>query len=217
MTTARKNQAKFVLLTLEKTFPDAKIELDYRKTDPWQLLVVVALSAQTTDKKVNQISPQLFAHFKTVKDFAKADPKDIEPYIKSIGLYRNKAKNLVLAAKKVVEDFHGHVPREREQLETIAGVGKKTSAVIVANAFGIPAIAVDTHVARVSFRLGLTTEHDPAKIEADLTALFPRDQLIKAHHQLIFLGRYICIARKPKCSTCPLEKRCPKLGVTVSQ
>jgi endonuclease III len=211
------NLANFALRNLGKTFPDAAIELNYRKDDPWQLLVVVALSAQTTDKKVNEISPKLFERFKAVEDFANADPKDIEPFIKSIGLYRNKAKNLVLAAKKVVEQFHGHVPRDRQSLETIAGVGRKTSAVIVANAFKTPAIAVDTHVARVSFRLGLTKNRDPNKIEADLTRLFAAKDLISAHHTFIFHGRRICLAKKPKCSICPLQTRCPRLGVTVSQ
>ena len=215
--TKTKNLANFVLRTLEKTFPDAKIELNFRYNDPWQLLVVVALSAQTTDKKVNEISPKLFERFKTVEDFACAEAKDVEPYLKSIGLFRNKAKNLVLAAKKVVEQFHGQVPRERRLLETIAGVGQKTSAVIVANAFGIPAIAVDTHVARVAFRLGLTDKHDPPKIEDELTKLFAQNQLISAHHTFIFHGRRICLAKKPKCSICPLEKRCPKNGVITSQ
>ncbi len=212
--TKLKNFANFVLQRLEETFPDATIELDYHKNDPWQLLVVVALSAQTTDKKVNEISPRLFARFKTVHDFATATPEDIEPYIKSIGLFRNKAKNLVAAALKVVHDFKGKVPKTREQLETIAGVGRKTSAVIVANAFGTPAIAVDTHVARVSFRLGLTGEHDPVKIEKDLTALFPPEKLLKAHHAIIFHGRRICHAKKPHCSMCPLAGRCPRHGVT---
>lgn len=211
-----KSMAHFVLHELKKTFPDAKIELNFCENDPWQLLVVVALSAQTTDKKVNEISPALFARFKTTKDFANANPEDIEPYIKSIGLYRNKAKNLVLAAQKIIKDFDGRVPHERALLETIAGVGRKTSAVIVAHAFGEPAIAVDTHVARVSFRLGLTSNHDPNKIEADLTGLFSREQLIHAHHALIFHGRRICNAKKPRCSMCPLSERCPKISVVTT-
>jgi endonuclease-3 len=215
--TKLKNLANFVLHTLERTFPEARIELCYRKNDPWQLLVVVALSAQTTDRKVNEISPELFERFASVEDFAHANPQDIEPYLKSIGLFRTKAKNLVLAARKVVDEFHGHIPRERKLLETIAGVGRKTSAVIVANAFGIPAIAVDTHVARVAFRLGLTDKHDPDKIERDLTNLFASHQLISAHHTFIFHGRRICLAKKPKCSICPLASRCPKNGVVVSQ
>src|SRR5271170_4091719 len=124
---SKKALAAWVLKRLIKTFPNAKIELNFKKNDPWSLLVVVALSAQTTDKKVNEISGPLFERFKTVKDFAKASPKEIEPYIKSIGLYHNKAKNLVLAAQKIMTDFNGKVPKTREALETLAGVGKKTS------------------------------------------------------------------------------------------
>ena len=213
----KKTLANYVLTELRKTFPQAQIELDYQKDDPWQLLVVVALSAQTTDKKVNAISPALFEHFKTVNDFARAKPADIEPYIKSIGLYRNKARNLVLAAQKIVSEFDGKVPKTRKSLETLAGVGKKTSAVIVANAFNVPAIAVDTHVARVSRRLGLTDQTDPNKIEDELTALFKKKDLIDAHHTLILHGRRICIAKKPHCSICPLNKKCPRIGVTSWQ
>jgi endonuclease-3 len=213
----KKAFADYVLTQLTKTFPHADIELKYKKNDPWQLLVVVALSAQTADKKVNLISPALFARFRSVQDFAHATPKEIEPYIKSIGLYHNKARNLVLAAQKIVSDFAGKVPKTRELLETLPGVGKKTSAVIVANAFNIPAIAVDTHVARVSQRLGLTTHTDPHKIEEELTALFHQKDLLLAHHVMIFHGRRICIAKKPRCSICPLYKTCPKKGVTVWQ
>lgn len=211
----KKAVAALVLALLKKTYPDAQIELNYDQSDPWQLLVVVALSAQTTDKKVNEISKALFDRFKTVFDFASATPNEIEPYIKSIGLYRNKAKNLVLAAQKVVADFGGQIPKRRDELETLAGVGKKTSAVIVANAFNIQALAVDTHVARVSRRLGLTKESDPNKIELELTELFGKDSLLEAHHTLIFHGRRICLARKPKCSLCTLQTLCPKIGVTA--
>lgn len=199
------------------SYPDAHIELDYKRADPWQLLVVVSLSAQSTDKKVNQISPALFQHFKTVQTFAKAEPEDIEPFIKMLGLYRNKAKHLVLAAKKIVEQFGGEVPKSRADLETIAGVGKKTAAVIVANAFGEPAIAVDTHVSRISQRLGLTKEKDPDKIERALMELFPKNLWLKAHHAMIFHGRRVCFAPKPFCSQCPLSELCPRIGVTSWQ
>lgn len=213
----KKSFAQYVIAILKKTYPQAQIELSYDKSDPWQLLVVVALSAQTTDKKVNEISPALFNRFKTVTDFANASPQEIEPYIKSIGLYRNKAKNLKLAALKVLNDFNGHIPKTRAELETLAGVGKKTSAVIVSNAFNIPALAVDTHVARVSFRLGLTELSDPLKIELELSDLFGQDLLLDAHHTLIFHGRRICLAKKPKCTLCPLLDRCPKVGVMTYQ
>lgn len=213
----KKTLANYILKRLKAAFPNAQIELSYDKSDPWQLLAVVALSAQSTDKQVNIISPALFARFKTVHDFAIAKPSDIEPYIKSLGLYRNKARNLVLAAQKIIEEFGGEVPRDREALETLAGVGKKTSAVIVANAFNEPAIAVDTHVSRVARRLGLTKQTDPNKIEAELSLLFPKKELLVAHHTLILHGRRICFAKKPHCSICPLNNKCPRIGVSVWQ
>lgn len=212
-----KAKARAILEKLEIIYPDAHIELDYNKDDPWQLLAVVSLSAQTTDKKVNTVSPALFDRFKNVYDFAHAKPYEVEPYIKTLGLYRNKAKNLILAAQKIVEQFHGQVPKDRKDLEELAGVGAKTSAVIVSNAFDEPAIAVDTHVARVSYRLGLTKNTNPAKIEADLMKLFPKKDYLKVHSTLIFHGRRICFARKPFCSTCPVNESCPRYGVTVWQ
>lgn len=217
MTSELKKKAQYFLTTLMKSYPNAKTELDYDKKDPWQLLVVVALSAQTTDKAVNLIAPALFKRFKHVEDFAQAQPKDIEPYIKTLGLFRNKAKNLCLAAQKITHDFGGKVPHDRKLLESLAGVGQKTSAVIVANAFNIQAIAVDTHVARVAFRLGLTKSHNPAHIEAELTELFPKNMLSIAHITLIFHGRRVCVAKKPHCSKCPVQDACPKKGVSVWQ
>jgi endonuclease-3 len=212
----KKSLAKFVIKTLTKTYPNAKIELTYQKDDVWQLLVVVILSAQTTDKKVNEISPQFFKHFKTVYDIAKAEPFMIEPYIKSIGLYKNKAKHLVLAAQKIISDFYGEVPRTRAELETLPGVGQKTSAVVVANAFNEPAIAVDTHVARIARRLGLTKETNANKIETELMEIIDRKKWILAHHTFIFHGRRICFAKKPHCSICPLNKKCPQVGVKAN-
>lgn len=214
--TTLKEKAEYFLKKLVKAYPDATIELDYKKNDPWQLLVVVSLSAQSTDKKVNEISPALFKKFGSIEAFAKAKPETIEPYIKHLGLYRNKAKNLVLAAQKIIADFSGHVPKSREELLTLAGVGKKTSAVIAANAFGTPALAVDTHVARVTRRLGLTKEIDPNKIESALTKLWSKSELLKAHHTLILHGRRICVARRPKCEICPVNDVCPKIGVVHS-
>jgi endonuclease-3 len=211
----KKSRAQDFLDQLVKAYPDAQIELDYKKNDPWQLLVVVSLSAQTTDKKVNEISPALFKKFKNIKAFADASPEEVEPYIKTLGLYRNKAKHLVLAAQKILMDFAGKVPSDRARLESLAGVGKKTAAVVVANAFHQPAIAVDTHVARVARRLGLTTAVNPDKIEAELTCLWPGPMLLKAHHTLIIHGRVTCIARKPKCNVCPVTSTCPRVGVTV--
>lgn len=194
-------------------FPEAQIELCFDKKDPWQLLVAVALSAQTTDKAVNKVTPSLFETYPSVQDFALATPQEIEPFVKTLGFFHNKAKNLVLAARKIVQDFEGKIPKERALLESIPGVGPKSAAVIIANAFGVPAIAVDTHVGRVARRLGLTKHTDPSKVEADLTRLFPKKRLLEAHHAFIFHGRRICHARKPNCLECPVFKKCPQIGI----
>lgn len=194
-------------------FPDAEIELCFAAGDVWQLLVAVSLSAQTTDKKVNEATAGLFKAFPKMADFAVAEPEDVMPYIKTLGFFRNKAKNAVMAARMIIEDFDGVIPSDRKLLESIPGVGPKTAAVIIANAFGQQAIAVDTHVGRIARRLGLTKEMDPNKVERDLTRLFPTDRLLDAHHALIWHGRRICHARKPICSICPVSKVCPKIGV----
>ena len=194
MATARQRErALRILDALVARFPDARCELDHRS--PWELLVAVVLSAQATDVSVNKVTPALFARFPTVQDFAVVTPDVVEPFIKSIGLFRNKAKNIVAAARLVVERHGGVVPSQREQLEDLPGVGKKSAAVLIANCFGVPAIAVDTHVGRVSRRLGLTKQTDPDKVETELTALWPTDRLLQAHHTLIFQGRRLCDAR----------------------
>lgn len=212
----KKQEAIRILDALTQRFPGAKIELHYHVEDPWTLLVAVSLSAQTTDVAVNKVTPQLFERFPNVQVFAKAKSEEIEPYIQTLGFFRNKAKNLVKAAQVVVERFQGQIPKAREDLETIPGVGTKSAAVIIANAFGVPAIAVDTHVMRVSKRLGLTKHTDPSKIEKDLTHLLPLDRLIDAHHTFIWHGRRICFARKPLCSECPVNDQCPRIGVKIS-
>lgn len=213
MAKSLKQNALYFLDKISAHYPDAKIELCFDETDPWQLLVAVCLSAQTTDVAVNKVTPALFKRFKNVYDFAKAQAEDVEPYIKSLGFFRNKAKNLVAAARMVVENYGGQVPAVRQELEKIPGVGPKSAAVIVANVFGEPAIAVDTHVGRIARRLGLTKNTDPNKVEADLTNLFPKERLLEAHHALIWHGRRICFARKPKCDICPVNDRCPRIGV----
>jgi endonuclease III len=213
-TAAQRTRALRILDGLVARFPDAHCELDH--DGPWQLLVAVVLSAQATDVSVNKVTPALFAAFPTPQAFAVVEPAAVEPFIKSIGLYRNKAKNIVAAARRVVDDFGGVVPSAREDLESLPGVGSKSAAVIIANCFGVPAIAVDTHVGRVSRRLGLTKQTDPDRVEAELTALWPRDRLLQAHHTLIFQGRRICDARKPRCSECPVERDCKKVDVDVS-
>jgi len=215
--TTKKQQknAVYFLDQISHRFPDAKIELKYDEKDPWQLLVAVVLSAQSTDVGVNKVTPRLFARFKNVQAFAKAESGQVEPFIQSLGFFRNKAKSLVAAARKVVADFQGAVPGDREKLEQIPGVGPKSAAVIMANAFGEPAIAVDTHVGRIARRLGLTKQKDPSKVEIELEKLLPKARWIEAHHAFIWHGRRICVARKPCCTQCPVTERCPRVGVTV--
>jgi endonuclease III len=211
--TASAAHATAILDALRDRFPEAKIELDFAPHDPWQLLVAVVLSAQATDVSVNKVTPALFHAFPDVHAFARATQADVEPFIKSIGLFRNKAKNLVAAARKIEALHGGRVPSARALLEELPGVGSKSAAVIVANCFGEPAIAVDTHVGRVTRRLGLTKHTDPDKVEADLTALLPRARLLEAHHTFIWHGRRICHARKPDCETCPVASVCLRVGV----
>ncbi|MDA0713164.1 MAG: endonuclease III [bacterium] len=209
----KKCEAAAILDRLCERFPDAKIELDYDVKDPWSLLVAVCLSAQTTDIAVNKVTPQLLSRFKTVQDFAKVSAEEVEPYIRTLGLFRNKAKNLVKAAQFLLQNFKGKLPRERKHLEEIPGVGAKSAAVIIANIFNVQAIAVDTHVKRVSTRMGLTKNIDPSKIEKDLTALLPKEKLLLAHHTFIWQGRRICHARNPLCLECPVVDLCPRVGL----
>ena len=217
MPTARqKARALDFLERIAARFPDAHIELDFDPGDPWQLLVAVVLSAQCTDAAVNKATPALFRAFPDVFAFRRAEATDVEPFVRSLGLFRTKAKNLVAAARIVVGEHGGVVPASRAVLVTLPGVGSKSAAVIVANAFGEPAIAVDTHVGRVTRRLGLTKHENPDKVEAELTALLPRERLLEAHHAFIFHGRRICHARKPMCSDCPVNDDCPKRDVEVS-
>lgn len=209
----QKQRALTVLDALAAQHPNATCELDYAPRDPWQLLVAVVLSAQCTDAAVNRVTPALFAAFADVDAFAATEPELLHPYIRTLGLYRNKAKHLVAAARIVVKAHRSQVPRERAVLESLPGVGTKSAAVIIANAFGVPAIAVDTHVGRVSRRLGLTRHTDPDKVEAALSALLPEARWLEAHHTIIWHGRRVCGARKPDCLGCSMVRQCPKVGV----
>ena len=210
-----KQQAVVLLQRLIERFPNARIELEYKEDDPWQLLVAVCLSAQITDKQVNRATPALFVAYPTVIAMAQAQPIDIEPYVHSLRFFRNKARNLVLAARAVVQKHNGQVPRSRKQLQQLPGVGPKSAATIVSNAFGEQAIGVDTHVGRIARRLGLSTSQNPNRVEADLTALLPKNRLLQAHHTLSWQGRRICHARKPACGQCPVQALCPRIGVDV--
>ncbi|MBU1140929.1 MAG: endonuclease III, partial [Firmicutes bacterium] len=196
-----------ILSALDQMFPDANVELLHH--NHFELLVAVVLSAQTTDVSVNKITPLLFQKYPTPKDMSQAELKDLEELIMSIGLYRNKAKNLKTLALELYSKYNNQVPNTREALESLPGVGRKTANVVLSNAFGIPAFAVDTHVSRVSARLGLAKESDNVlAIEKKLMSQIPIEKWQKVHHQLIFFGRYHCLARNPKCSQCLLFDLC---------
>ncbi|HET9029438.1 MAG TPA: endonuclease III, partial [Candidatus Aquilonibacter sp.] len=191
----------------ERSYPHAVTALEYR--NPFQLLIAVILSAQCTDARVNMTTPTLFAAYPTPQALADAEPTDVERIIKSCGFFRMKAKNIISASRDLVERHGGEVPREREDLERLAGVGRKTANVVMSVAFEEAAFAVDTHVFRVSHRLGLTLGTTPRQVEEDVTALVPPQKWRFAHHWLILHGREICKAPTPLCAKCPVAEICP--------
>lgn len=195
-----------VLDGLAKQHPDAAPELVF--TNPYELLIATILSAQCTDKQVNKCTPALFERYPTPSELAKAEPKDVEPYIRSCGFYHNKAANIVSACRDIAQRFGGKVPGDRESLESLAGVGRKTASVVLSNAFNVPAIAVDTHVFRVSNRIGLADANNVELTEKQLMEHIPRDKWSIAHHWLIFHGRRVCSARKPDCAACMIKELC---------
>jgi endonuclease III len=192
---------------LNQAYPDARCALDHR--DPYQLVVATVLSAQCTDARVNVTTPAFFARFPDPASLAAGAPAEVEALIRSTGFFRNKAKNLQGMALALMQRHGGQVPALKEDLARLPGVGPKTANVVLANAFGVPALAVDTHIYRVARRLGLSSGNTPDRVEADLCRLFPADRWIELHHQLIFHGRRVCHARKPDCSVCPLRALCP--------
>ena len=203
-----KLQAKIVLERLLAKYPDAHCALDF--TNPFQLLGATILSAQCTDKRVNLVTPALFARYPDAAALAAAEPEELEEIIRSTGFFRSKAKSLIGMATGLTETHGGEVPADMDALTALPGVGRKTANVILGNAFGRnDGIVVDTHVARVSNRLGLTTETDPVKIERTLMPLFPREQWTMLAHLFIEHGRQICVARTPRCGVCPLSDVCP--------
>ena len=203
----KRERAEVVLQELRALYPEAKTELSHRS--PFELLISTILSAQATDKSVNAATPALFERYPDARAMAHAEPEDLIPYIKTIGLYKNKAKNCAGTAKKLVEDFGGEVPDDFDDVMSLPGVGKKTASVVLANAFGRPAVAVDTHVGRLARRLGFTKETNPDKVQDALEDLFPKESWIFLHNALIFHGRRVCHARNPACETCTLSPRCP--------
>jgi endonuclease-3 len=196
---------------LAKLYPDAHCELDFK--NPLQLLIATILSAQCTDVRVNQVTPKLFARYPDAKALAGAKQEELEEIIRSTGFYHAKARNIQLCCKQIVEQHGGKVPSTMEELVTLNGVGRKTANVILGNAFDTPGLPVDTHVSRLSLRLGLTSETDPLKIERAVTALVPPEEWTMLGHRLIFHGRRVCFARSPRCDLCTLSKDCPKIGV----
>jgi endonuclease-3 len=201
-------RAPLILERLRRSYPDAKTALHH--ANPYQLIVATILSAQTTDVRVNLVTPALFERYPDPLALARARQSDVEKLIQSTGFFRNKAKSIIGMAQALVADHGGEVPSTMEALLTLPGVGRKTANVVLGNAFGVnDGVVVDTHVTRVSQRLGLTRHTDPAKIEPDLMRLFPRDSWALLSHLLIFHGRQICIARKPRCPECVLADICP--------
>jgi len=206
---ARTNRIISVLL---KTYPNAHCELNF--SNPLELLIATILSAQCTDKRVNIVTGDLFKKYRSAADFAQADHADLERDIKSTGFFRNKAKNIKACCATIVERHGGAVPRTMEELTALGGVGRKTANVVLGNAFGINlGVVVDTHIARLSQRLGLTRHSDPEKIEQDLMPLVPREQWTHFSHWMIWHGRRRCDARKPDCPGCEIAKDCPRIGV----
>jgi len=200
------DRASRIADVLDQAMPSAKMELVHRS--PWELLVATILSAQCTDERVNRVTPTLFRRYRSPSDFARAKLGELEDLIKSTGFYRSKAKSLQGCGQAITERFHGQVPATMEELTSIPGVGRKTANVVLGTAFGKPAVVVDTHVKRVANRLGLTASTDPEQIERDLQRLLPMERWTGGSQRLLLHGRYICLARNPKCAVCPLNQIC---------
>lgn len=198
--------AEFIFKALKAEFPEAHCELEFHT--PFELLIATILSAQCTDERVNLVTAALFAEANTPEAIINLGQTGLENKIRSLGLFHNKAKNILAACRVLIEKFDGQVPGDLELLRELPGVGRKTANVVASNAFGIPAIAVDTHVFRVSHRLGIARGKTPEKVEEELRTVFPREQWSLVHHLLIFLGRRICSARKPRCGDCPVREVC---------
>ncbi|MGN0721163.1 MAG: endonuclease III [Anaerovoracaceae bacterium] len=202
----KKEQIKEVLDILEDTYPEAECALHHKNV--FQLIVAVALSAQTTDKSVNLVTPALFERYPDAQALAEADAEEVSEYIKRIGMYKTKAKNIVGMAQKLVSEYGGQVPEDYDALVSLPGVGRKTANVVLSVGFGHQRIAVDTHVFRVANRIGLVHEKDVLKTELSLMERVPEDRWSRTHHSLIFHGRQCCDARKPKCDECPINTLC---------
>ena len=207
----RKERAKLILDILKREYPYVKCTLNY--TTPMEMLVATQLSAQCTDARVNIVTEELFKRYKSVEDFANADYDELCEYIRSAGFYRNKAKNIISAARRIMEVYNGEVPDTMEDLLSLAGTGRKTANLVLGDIFKKPAIVVDTHCIRLSGRMGLTNNTDPVKIEMDLTKIIPPEESLDFCHRLVNHGRLVCLARKPKCDICAVRDVCMKKNV----
>jgi endonuclease-3 len=203
---ANRKRLQRIAQALEAAMPEAKIELSHRS--PWELLVATILSAQCTDQRVNQVTPALFTRYKTPSELAKARVPDVEAIIRSTGFFKSKAKNIVACSQVLTERFGQRVPERMDDLVTLPGVGRKTANVLLGQAFGQPAVVVDTHVKRVANRLDLTRSRDPVQIEQDLQQLLPSSQWTSVSQRLLLHGRYICLARRPLCGRCSIYDDC---------
>jgi len=204
-------RARRINRELAELYPNVHTELNF--SSPLELLVATILSAQTTDKRVNLVTPVLFARYKTAADYAAADREDMEKIIQSTGFYRAKTANLIALGQALCDRYHGEVPGKLKDLVTLPGVGRKTANVVLGNAFGVPGITVDTHFARLAGRFGWTTQTDPVKIESEVGALFPRSEWTMLSHRLIWHGRRVCHARRPACGACGVAHWCPSFGI----
>ncbi len=207
----KQTRVRTILRLLKKTYPDARCALDF--SSPFELLAATVLSAQCTDKRVNLVTPALFQRYRTIADYAAAREADLCDIIRSTGFYQNKGRNIIGAAKKVMAEFNGEVPRTLDELVTLPGVGRKTANVILGNAFDVPGVTVDTHMIRINRLLGLTQHTDPVKIEFDLMEIIPRKDWTLYSHLIIHHGRARCIARRPDCTHCEIRKYCPSANL----
>ncbi|HXW83387.1 MAG TPA: endonuclease III [Candidatus Binataceae bacterium] len=210
---AKKARAQRVAVELATLYPEARISLDFET--PWQCLAATILSAQCTDERVNQVTPRLFAELPDARATAKADPQRIEKLIVSTGFFRQKTRSLITTARQIVERHGGEVPREMSELVALSGVGRKTANVVRGHVFGEPGFVVDTHVKRLTFRLGFTRSAEPEKIEQEMMELLPAREWTPFSMRLILHGRQVCFARGPRCEICALARDCPKVGVAV--
>ena len=210
-TVAKKKRAVEMYRVLSKSYPDVHCELNFK--NPHQLLVATVLSAQCTDMRVNAVTPALFKRYKSVKDFAGADLRELQRIIKSTGFFRAKAKNIKGLSQAIMQRHSGKVPRTLEELVKLPGVGRKTANVVLGHAFDTPGITVDTHFGRLSRRFGWTKETDPVKVEFEVMELIPRKEWTNLSQRMIWHGRRVCHSRKPACGACPLAKKCPSVGI----